>query len=194
MKFNTCSTASVTGLQPILAHLILMAVFSFFLLGKMAVVWAFVPEDHRWERMTFEIKDVTISEAISEASQLSGYEIVINGQVNESRFTLRFVDASLEDVLRRILNRLNYSVIWDETMKRVVVSIVDQVMDDDRVTSSLRSDPPAETIHQQEVFTERVMREWGEQEIVTTIQEKTSSYDDEPSYRMTSETNTKTHP
>lgn len=194
MKLNTCIPASGIGLQRKLAHLIVMAVVSFLLLGEMADGWAFVSADHRRKRMTFELKDVTISEALSEASRLSGYEIVINSQVYENRYTLRFVDASLEDVLRRVLHRHNYSVIWDETMKRVVVSVVDQGMDDNRETISLKSNLPSETINQPKMITERVMREWGEQEIVTTINEKPSSYDNEPSYQMTSETNIKTQP
>lgn len=194
MQLNACRSASETCRQRIPANLIAMAVVYCLLLGGMTSGWAFASADHRRERMTFELKDVTTPEVLSEASRLSGSEIAVNGRVYENRLTLNFVDASPEDLLRRVLNGLNYSVIWDGSRKRVVVSVVDQGMDDDRETSSLRSNPPSETIHQHEVITERVMRESGEQAIVRTIHETPSRNENEPSYRMTWETNSKTQP
>lgn len=104
MKLLIFEAFPATACQPTAVQLVALAVVCFLLSVGTAVGGSAASSNPRRERMTFDLSNVTITEALLKASYLWGYDITISGRVPEDRLNLRFVDASLEDVLRKVLN------------------------------------------------------------------------------------------
>jgi len=84
-------------------------------------------DDNRLIRL--EYHDEPLSHVLEKISAQSGIEIVFRG-VNLNKTISGRIDAlPLEDALRKLLNRLNHTIIWDEAHRTITIVIYDASTD-----------------------------------------------------------------
>ncbi len=74
---------------------------------------------------SLNVKDQELSQVLEDVSAASGYTIVFNGD-DDLKISLTLRDSSLEQTLKRVLRDINYTAVWDDTHKKVFISVFGQ--------------------------------------------------------------------
>ena len=74
---------------------------------------------------SLNVKDKELSQVLEDVSAASGYTIVFNGD-DDLKISLTLRDSSLEQTLKRVLRDINYTAVWDDTHKKVFISVFGQ--------------------------------------------------------------------
>ena len=80
-----------------------------------------------WAGVSVNLKyaDEPLAEILEKVSADSGFMIVVNGQGRDTRISGEISDRQLEDALRKILKRFNYTIVWDEQNKQIMITVYD---------------------------------------------------------------------
>ena len=82
-----------------------------------------LPEAICANRISVVYWDQPLSQVIEEISKKSGYEIRLEGIENDLRVSGEATELTIEETLYKILKRFNYTIVWDQKEKRIMVSI-----------------------------------------------------------------------
>jgi len=92
----------------------------------MALATAFSPGSARSGEQSFislEVRDETLEKTLDQVSKISGYTIDLQSRWRDLPVTVRLVNLSLEQAVKKILdNRMNYAVIWDDKEKNISIT------------------------------------------------------------------------
>jgi hypothetical protein len=76
--------------------------------------------------VSLKAKDESLKDIIEKISKVCGYQFIIAEDLSYIPITIQLNNVSLEGSLRRLLRDLNYTIVWDETQKRISISIYGQ--------------------------------------------------------------------
>ena len=74
-------------------------------------------------RISVSYRNRPLEQVIDEISKISGYEIRVEGIENGLRVSGEVTELTIEETLYQILRRYNYTIVWNEKEKRIMVSI-----------------------------------------------------------------------
>jgi hypothetical protein len=74
---------------------------------------------------SLNVKDKELSQVLEDVSVASGYKIVFNGD-DDLKISLTLRNSGLEQTLKRVLRDINYTAVWDDTHKKVFISVFGQ--------------------------------------------------------------------
>ncbi|HHC25607.1 MAG TPA: hypothetical protein ENK58_09425 [Desulfobacterales bacterium] len=72
---------------------------------------------------SLDVRDESLENVLEKISGASGYRIVLRGEGGDVPVTVKLKDVSLEEMLRRVLRKLNHTLIWDDAEKKVSLSL-----------------------------------------------------------------------
>lgn len=78
--------------------------------------------------ISLEYNDEPLEDVLERVSTASGFNIVVNGQGRETPVSGKIENLSLEEAVRNILKRFNFTVVWDEENKEINISVYDGSM------------------------------------------------------------------
>ncbi len=72
---------------------------------------------------SIDVKDKALSEVLEDISDASGYSIILNGENDDLPVSLKLRNVGLEETLKRVLRDVNYTVVWDDSSRKVFLSV-----------------------------------------------------------------------
>jgi hypothetical protein len=76
--------------------------------------------------ISLKAKDESFKYIIEKIAKVCGYQFLIAEDLGNIPITIQLNNVSLEGSLRRLLRDLNYTIVWDESLKRISISIYGQ--------------------------------------------------------------------
>ncbi len=73
--------------------------------------------------ISLDVKDEKITQVLEKISKASGYHIIFSGKGEDMPVSLQLKDTGLEEMLRRVLRNLNYTAVWDNAGKKILLSV-----------------------------------------------------------------------
>jgi hypothetical protein len=76
--------------------------------------------------ISLKAKNESFKYIIEKIAKVCGYQFFIAEDLGNIPITIQLNNVSLEGSLRRLLRDLNYTIVWDESLKRISISIYGQ--------------------------------------------------------------------
>lgn len=73
--------------------------------------------------ISLDVKNEKITRVLEKISKASGYNIILSTEEDDMAVSLQLKDVSLEEMLRRVLRNLNYTAVWDNAGKKILLSV-----------------------------------------------------------------------
>ena len=93
----------------------------------------------------FRYENEPLAQVLEKMSAESGFTIIVNGQGRNTPVSGEITNLQLEAALRKVLKRFNYTIVWDDTNKHIMISVYDGSSTDqpaDLTTSSSKGQSP----------------------------------------------------
>jgi hypothetical protein len=83
--------------------------------------------DKRLEKAVFSIRanNETLIKILKKISNASGYVIVVNTELDNSPVSIQLSNVTVDEAIKRILQKYNYLALWDENKKRLELYVFD---------------------------------------------------------------------
>ena len=104
---------------------ILAAIATLLVLFPACVLYAADPETHVEARITVELQDRSLSEALETVAEMVGQRLEVSGDMGERKVSVVLRGATLQESLERILQPLDFIIEW-LPKNRVTVYLLDR--------------------------------------------------------------------
>lgn len=90
---------------------------------------SFLPESfaskkkHDIPIVSVNVRDKDLDEVLEDISNTSGYDIILNSENDNLSVNLKLDNAALDVVIKRLLKDVNYTVVWDDISRRILLSV-----------------------------------------------------------------------
>jgi hypothetical protein len=76
--------------------------------------------------ISLDVKEKPLDEVLEIVSEVSGYEIILEGAWEDLTVSVKLEKATLEETLRRALRNVNHTAVWDEAEKTISLFVFDE--------------------------------------------------------------------
>lgn len=83
--------------------------------------------DFRKPVISLDVQDGALTDVLERLSKASGYKIILNGDWEALRVSVKLKNATFEKALNMCLRNFNHAVTWEETEKKVSLFICDSM-------------------------------------------------------------------
>ena len=109
--------------------------------------------------ISLKVNNEPLRSVVQRISKISGYEIILQGDLTDRQTSLVIESVSLEDALSRLLWGLNHAIIWNQREKKIIVFIFeergspsdrgvrDSILSPIEIFRKTDRNPPAEKLH-----------------------------------------------
>lgn len=73
--------------------------------------------------VSIDVRDKGLKEVLKDISDTSGYDIILNGEKDDLSISLKLQDVALDDMIKRVLRDVNYTIVWDNLSRKILLSV-----------------------------------------------------------------------
>ena len=73
--------------------------------------------------INLEYEDEPLAEVLKRVGAASGFSIALKGQLAETLVSGKIENLALDEALRNILKRFNFTIIWDEQIRKIWITV-----------------------------------------------------------------------
>ena len=76
--------------------------------------------------ISLTVNNEPLRSVVQRISKISGYEIILQGDLTDRQISMVIENIPLEEALGRLLWNLNHAIIWNQRKKKIIVFIIDE--------------------------------------------------------------------
>jgi hypothetical protein len=76
--------------------------------------------------ISLKVNNEPLRSVVQRISKISGYEIILQGDLTDRQTSMVIENIPLEEALGRLLWNLNHAIIWNQGKKKIIVFIIDE--------------------------------------------------------------------
>lgn len=80
--------------------------------------------------VNIEYEDEPLADVLQRVSAVSGFSIVLKGQMAQTPVSGKIENLPLDEALRNILKRFNYTIVWDEKIRKILITVYDSSLEE----------------------------------------------------------------